>query len=162
MKKQSYKKIWPRKNLGELLNFLEEQHPEGLSLHVLAEKFNMTTAGVSNMFRKDDCRLSKIEEIADRYGYKLILYFPVRTFLDGYVPAPPKKTYPNAGNISGMVKYFQDSEYSIPFVAEYMHILPAVLRYAFNKGDIKVSIINKFQDAFGKCVVWDFKKKDES
>lgn len=154
------KKRWPRKNLGELLNFLEERHPDGLSLQALAEKMKMERGGVSNMFRKDDARLSKAEEIARLYGYELKLFFPVRRYDDGYVPQKPKLRFDNAGNLSGLVKYIQDSEYSLPFVAERIGISPNVLHRAFRKGDIKISTLNAIIDEFGLCAIWKFIKKD--
>lgn len=150
------KKKWPRKNLGELLNFLEEQHPEGLSLYALAERMKMERGGVSNMFRKDDMKLSKAEEIARRYGYELRLFFPIRRYDDGYIPQPPKIQYNNAGNLSGLVKYIQDSEYSVSFVAEKTGVAPIVLHHAFKTGNIKISTLNALLDHLGLCVIWKF------
>ena len=152
------KKKWPRKNLGELLNFLEEQHPDGISLNDLAEKMDMERGGVSNMFRKDDARLSKVEQIARQYGYELKLFFPVRHLEEGYIPRPPRIHYENSGNLAGLAKYMQDSEFSFPLIADGIGVSPGVLHRAFRSGDIKLSTFNALIDMLGICVIWKFLK----
>lgn len=154
------KNKWPRKNLGELANFLEEMHPEGLSLSAVAKKLGVQQGAVSNFFRHDDMHLSRIEEIAGIYGYSLHLYFPVRKLEEGYEPRKPRTTFENAGALEGLVKYIQDSEYSIPFIAEQMKISPNTIRNAFRKGDIMVSTLNQMLDALGICMIWKFEKKN--
>lgn len=151
-------KKWPRKNLGELVNFLESQSPDGLSLQILADKLGVTRGSISNIFCHDNMKLSKAEEIARIFGYELRLFFPERKHLDGYIPAPPKKTYPNAGNLSGFVKYVQDSEYSLTFVAEHNGYGTNVIKRAFESGDISIATLNSIMDNMGLCMIWKFEK----
>lgn len=156
------KKKWPRKTLGELLNFLEQFYPEGLSLEDLARDLGTTRGGVSNMFRHDDMKLSKAEEIANIYGYTLHLYFPIRQYNDGYIPQPPKRHYPNAGNLTGFVKYIQDSEYSLTFIAEKNQMSVTTLTRAFTTGNIQLSTLYNLTDWMGICFIWKFEKQKEN
>ena len=154
------KKKWPRKILGEMINFLEEVTPEGLSLGSISEHTGCSKSSISNLFVHDDMKLSKAEEIAEMYGYTLRLFFPERRYEDGYVPAPPKKSYPDAGNLKGLVKYIQDSEYSINFVAERNNMSSNVLNRAFKCGDISLSTLYRVLDSLNLCVLWRFEKTD--
>lgn len=160
-KKAYTKNKWPRKNLGELVNFLEEQHPEGLSLSALCTSLGVKKGTVSNMFRHDDMHLSRAESIARAYGYTLRLYFPVRKLEDGYLPCPPRVTYDNAGNLAGLVKYIQDSEYGVPFIAERMKVNANTIRRAFRRGDIMMSTLNLMLDTLGICMIWKFEKNED-
>lgn len=155
-------KKWPRKNLGELIDFLEKVNPEGISLHTLAEKFSVTRASISNMFNKDEMKLSKAEEIARLYGHSLTLFFPQRVHKDGFVPPPPKREFPNAGNLTGLVKYIQDSDYSIAWVAEVNGFSPNVLTRAFENGDISIRTLKRINDNLGLCVIWKFEPLPKS
>lgn len=154
------RKKWPRKVLGELANFLEQFYPDGLSLTGVAEDLDTTPQAISNMFRRDNMKLSKAEEIATTYGYKLKLFYPVRIFNDGYQPPAPVKTYPNANNLTGLVKYIQDSEWSVTFVAEYCNISTSTLTTAFTKGDIQLSTLYEILDRLGLYVNWKFIKDE--
>ena len=156
-KKAYTKNKWPRKNLGELVNFLEERHPEGLSLSAVAGVLGVKEGAVSNMFSHDDMHLRRVESIAQAYGYTLHLFFPVRELGD-YEPSKPRVIYDDAGNLAGLVKYIQDSEYSLPFIAEQMKISSNTLRHAFRTGDIMMSTLNQMLDALGICMIWKFEK----
>lgn len=152
------KKKWPRKTLGELVNFLEQCYPEGLSLEKIADDLNTTPQAVSNMFRRDNMKLSKAEAIINAYGYRLELFYPIRVFSDGYKPHEPPRLYPNAGNLKGLVKYIQDSEWSITFVAEQSHMSTSVLTKAFDKGDILLSTLYEVLDSLGMTITWKWFK----
>lgn len=154
------KKRWPRKVLGELANFLEQFYPQGLSLLDIAKDLNTTPQAISNMFRRDNMKLSKAEEIVRAYGYRLELFYPVRVFADGYQPPAPVRLYPNAGNLKGLVKYIQDSEYSVTFVAEQSKLSTSVLTTAFTKGDIQLSTLYDVLDELGIYVTWKWFKID--
>ena len=156
------RKKWPRKVLGELANFLEQFYPNGLSLTGVAKDLGTTPQAISNMFRRDDMKLSKAEEIANIYGYQLKLYYPVRIFNDGYTPPSPVKLYPNAGNLTGLVKYIQDSEWSVTFVAEQNGLSTSTLTTAFTRGDIQLSTLYQVLDCLGMWVSWKFLEKDET
>lgn len=161
VKGRANKKKWPRKILGELINFLEEMTPEGISLLAISGRTGASPSSISNAFVRDDMKLSKAEEIASRYGYALKLFFPVRRHEDGYVPAKPKKEYPDAGNLTGLIKYIQDSEYSITFVAERNDISPNVLNRAFKSGDISLNTLYRVLDSLNLCVIWRFEKTND-
>ena len=152
------KKKWPGKNLGELINFLEEQYPDGIPIKDVAERLGVTQSSISQMFRLDDTRLSKAEWIAGRYGYRIDLFFPKRKYEDGYVPAKPRMSYPDAGNLLGLVNYIQDSEYTITFVAEKTGVTRGVFTKAFQSGDISISLLYQILDILGLCVIWKFTK----
>lgn len=156
------RKKWPRKTLGELVNFIEQFYPDGLSLTGIAADLDVTPQAVSNMFRRDDMKLSRAEEIIRSYGYELKLYYPVRVFNDGYIPMPPTRLYPNAGNLTGLVKYIQDSEYSMAFVAERNNISTSTLTMAFTKGDILLSTLYEVIDSLGLWMKWEYEKIDKS
>lgn len=160
-KYKTYKKHWPRKNLGNLLNFLERIYPDGLSIYTLAKDFEMSPQAVSNLFLRDDMKLSKAEEIARLYGHTLHLYYPKRSFNADYQPRFKTKDYPNAGNLSGLIKYINDSEYSLAFVAERISLYPGILNRAFENGDILLSVLNNTADALGIHIFWDFTKENK-
>ena len=151
-------KKWPANNLGELITFLDRFYPDGIPLCGVADRLNTTEQAVSNMFRRDDMKLSKAEEIASAYGYTLRLFFKERTYIDGYVPRKPRWEYPDAGNLAGLVKYIQDSEYSIAFVAEKSRMSPLSIRKAFLRGDMMISRIIGIVDNLGIFVSWQFEK----
>jgi lambda repressor-like predicted transcriptional regulator len=159
MRPDNYRKQWPRKNLGAFIDFLEERYPDGLSLQKLSEDIGVTVGALSNMFNRDNVKLSRIEEIADKYGYTLKLYFPSRNFADGEKPEPFIKEYHNTGNLYGMYKYIRDSGYSIEFVSEQMDVSNSVVKHALEKGDMQISMLNRFLEACGICCIWKFEKK---
>lgn len=159
MSRKTYTKKWPKKTLAELVSFLEERHPEGLALKTVSEEIGVTPQALSSMFCKDDARLSRIEQIAETYGYTLRLFFPLKTFpVEGIVVPPPKRTYANAGNLAGLVRYINDSNYSIKYVSELVPVYPSMLTRAFETGDIMVSKLYRVADALNICFIWKFIK----
>ena len=158
--KSAYKKHWPRKNLGELVNFLENIYPEGLSLEILKKDFGKTVGSWSNTFNRDDLKLSRAERIAEHYGYTLKLMFPKRTFLNDYHPPVRIKPVEDAGNLQGMYLWIRDSGMSAAQVAERMKVTVSVINRALSTGDIQISMLNRFTDAFGITVIWEFNKKN--
>lgn len=156
-RRASYKKHWPRKTLGEVINFLEERHPEGLKIDDISRNIGLTPQGVTNMFMRDDMRLSKAEKIIEAYGYKLRLYFPVRRD-KGLNETTIKRDFPKAGNLGGLVRYIKDSGYSIKFVSELSHNYPSVITRAFDTGDIMLSTLQDITDTLGITTVWKFEK----
>ncbi|MBR1434029.1 MAG: hypothetical protein IJ584_02830 [Bacteroidales bacterium] len=157
-KEKTYKKNWPMKNLGELLNFLDRMHPDGLSLNALSRKMGITPGAVSNLFMRDDMKLSKAESIVRSYGYELKLFFPVRTYAEGITPPNYAKDFDSAGNLKGLAKYIYDSNWSINYVATLMHMYPKMLSSAIKKGDILLSKLNMVTDALGICYFWRYVK----
>lgn len=157
-----YKKKWPRKNLGHMLNFLEEQYPQGISIYTMSKKFKMTPQAVSNMFVHDDMKLSKAEWIARQFGYELRLFFPKKTYSFEYEPKEPKRTFPNAGNLAGLVQYIYDSNVSPSHVAERINLYSGALNRAFERGDILLSVLNAITDALGIFTFWEFKPNENS
>ena len=156
--RQPYNKRWPRKNLGDLVSFLEEINPQGINVTSLANRLGGSAGNISNMFCRDDMKLSKAEQIARAYGYKLLLYFPKRDPDDTFGVAPFKLNYPNAGNLTGLVEYIRDSGYSITFFSEQSGIGRNILQRAFTNGDISLATLNHILDTMGLCVIWKFIK----
>lgn len=159
---KSYKKSWPRKNLGALVNFLEEQHPEGINLYVVADKLGITEQAVSYIFVKDDMKLSRAQEIAAAYGYSIMLYFPEKTYPEGIIPPPMKYKFENAGQLSGLVKYISDCNYSIGFVSKMIGMNPQMILTAFKKGEIFISNLYSIVNALGINVIWKFYKINDT
>ena len=162
MRPDNYRKQWPAKNLGPLINFLEQRYPEGLSLMRLSQDLGVTVGALSNMFNRDNIKLSKAEEIARCYGYKLTLFFPVRTFYGDDKPKPFIREFENTGNLYGMYKYIRDSGYSIEFIAEKMDVSHGVIKHALEKGDIQITMLNRFLNTCGICCIWKFEKETKN
>ena len=75
MKPRSVK--WPRKNLGPLISFIEEQQGTNrLDMQDLADRMNVGYRNVSHILIKDDLQLKKVEEIVRLYGKELHLNYP--------------------------------------------------------------------------------------
>lgn len=163
MKRRINAKHWPRKNLGELLNFLERQHPEGLAIINIANKLGITQQSVSGMFMKDDIKLSRAEEIADAYGYELKLYFPKRESIFGITPPMSllkEKEYPNIGNLAGLYKYLLDSNITLNHISQRIGMSFGVVQRAFSKGDIFISTLYEILKELNIDVYWSFEEKD--
>lgn len=158
-RKKCYKKAWPRKNLGEVVNFLERIHPEGLNLNTLARELNTTEQAVSYIFNKDDMKLSKAQFIAETYGYHISLFFPEKTYPGGLSAPPPKRIFRNAGELTGLAKYISDSNYSISFVSMRAGKTSQMLMNALTTGDIYISNLYVILEALGITVIWKFIKK---
>lgn len=156
--KRVYRKRWPRKNLGELLNFLEGLHPQGLSLNELSGELGLTVGALSNLFMRDDLKLSRAEYIVSAYGYRLRLFFPVKTYPEGITPPVYTRKFDKAGNITGLAKYIYDSNWTINSVSKEIGIWPSILTNAFNKGDILLSNLYRITDALGIYFIWEYDK----
>ena len=156
-----YKKCWPRKNLGEVVLFLESIHPEGLSINVIGKEIGMTPGAVSNMFMKDNMRLSKAEEIARKYGYTLTLLFPTKTYPEGIEAPKHGRTFERAGNLAGLAMYIYDSRKTVNSVANEMGIWPTMLVNAMKTGDIFLDKLYKVTDHLRIGVQWIYEKNDE-
>ena len=155
---KTYKKKWPGKNLGHLIHFLEDRYPQGLSIYTMSKDFQITPQAVSNLFVNDDMKLSKAEWIARLYGYELRLFYPKRTYSFEHEPIKPKRSFPNAGNLAGLVQYIFDSNVSPSHVAQKINLYSGALNRAFEKGDIMLSTLNATTDALGIHVFWQFEK----
>jgi len=154
------KKKWPRKNLGELVNFLEREENGDISLETIARRLGVTKGSISNVFCHDDMKLSRAEEIAAMYGYRLVLYYPVQYYgyEDGMVPCEMKKSFPNARNLTGLINYIQQSDFTIAYTARLAGLAPNILYRAFNSGDIMISTLNRCTDALNIITMWKFEK----
>lgn len=159
MARKPYTKRWPRKNLGEFLNFLDRIYPEGYSLQDLSEATGMTQQNLSQMFTRDDAKLSKIEYLAGKYGYVLTLYYPQKTRLLESLHTRKECTYVNAGNLAGLQKYIQDSNITINHMSDRVGRNFCVIANAFKKGDIKLSALYEILKNLNINVIWNFEKK---
>ena len=155
MKPNCYNKHWPRQNLAELLRFLDRMHPEGLSLKTVSEKIRHTQQYVSQTFMKDDMKLSKAEMIARCYGYSLRLMYPKKDplLIDR---SQHYRTFPNSGNLHGLVEYLNDSNISINHMSQRIGKANSVITEAFNKGDIMLSTLYEIIRNLGIEVYWYF------
>lgn len=161
-KRHAYAKRWPGKNLGELLNFLDRMHPEGLTLEALGRQMGMTPGAVSNLFMRDDMKLSKAEAIVRSYGYELKLFFPVRTFAEGIEPPKHGKTFDGAGNLKGLAQYIYDSNWTINYVATEMGMYNKMLTSAIKRGDIFLSKLYAVTNALGIYFIWKYENNDDN
>ena len=157
-RKLAYRKHWPRKTLGELLNFLEDLHPEGLTLKGLSDELGMNVGAISNIFNRDDLKLSKAEEIVRTYGYELRLFFPVKTYPVGIERPQYSRTFENAGNLTGLARFIYDSNWTIHSVSKSIGVYTTTLTNAFESGDIQLSRLYQITDLLGICFFWKYEK----
>ena len=148
-------------NLSEILAFLHSLHPEGLAPGVIAQETGLSSHSLSAAFIKDNMHLSRAEYIAKCYGYKLFLVFPKRKLVNGMAPPPRKREFPNAGNLSGLVDYILDSNYSVAYVAGRVGCGRGLLERAFASGDIMISSLKQITEGLGIEVQWVWEKQDE-
>lgn len=160
MTRKAYNKHWPRKNLGEFLNFLDRLYPNGYTLQEISDKTGQSKQYLSNLFTRDDARLSKLEKYAERLGYQLMLYFPQKTRLLADLHDSPRKDYPNAGNLTGLVRYLQDSNISVNHMSVRLGRSFSLVMNAFRSGDINVSTLYDILKNLNIDVMWKFEKKD--
>lgn len=155
----SYQKKWQDKvnYLSELLSFLESQHPEGIALKKVAEKLDCSAQHVSQLFIKDDTKLSTIVKIVACYGYELHLFFPEKNYLYGDKPAP-HRLFPDAGLLSGLANYINDSNMTANSVSNMTGLSFDIVNGALTKGDIKISNLYAITDALGINIYWQYEK----
>ena len=161
-KGSSYRKRWQSSvnYMSELLAFLERQHPEGVAVQKVAQRLGCTSQHVSQLFIKDDAKLSTVCRIAECYGYELRLFFPVKTYIFGDKPAPHRE-FPKAGLMAGLANYINDSNMTAHSVSKMAGLSFEVVNLALNRGDIKLSNLYKITDALGISMYWQFDKKEE-
>ena len=148
---------WPCKNLGELINFLEEQNPKGLNISEIAKRMGCTPQHISALLLKDEMKLSYVEKIARSYGHELKLYFPVWTKEN---PSKSKdRSFPTAGNLTGLAKYIYDSNRTVNSVSTDMNKPGSIMEQAFRKGDIKISTLYEILAQLNIITQWKFEKK---
>lgn len=156
----THKKIWARKNLSQFYDFLEGYFGEDMNLETLSQVFETTPQYVSFMFIKDNCRLSRIESVANKLGYNLVLQYPERDFNVGLLPDEnlKRKNYDNAGNLAGLYKYICDSNLTVAALSKRINHQAIVLYKALKEGDIKISLLNEYLSELNIYVIWQFNK----
>ncbi|MBQ8482887.1 MAG: hypothetical protein IJ504_01120 [Bacteroidales bacterium] len=152
------KKAWPRKNLKELIAFIEEQHGYEPSLEELSQKTGLSVANISAIFIRDDMKLSRAEAIARKYGHELKLFFPLKEYPIEWESHISRREFPNAGNLSGLIKYMYDSNISINHMSRRINRSHMMINKAFSKGDIFISSLNQIIDNLNIDVIWMFEK----
>lgn len=163
MQRKSYKKKWPKQNLGELIAFLDRQHPEGINLSDVSDVTGMSVKALSYIFIHDDMKLSMAEKFYRCYGYELQLLFPMKDYsMYGIVGAPTiiqkRREYPNAGNLQGLVTYMNDSNMSPNALMTKMGKNVSILLRALKKGDIFISTLYEILDELNIDILWNTKK----
>ncbi len=159
MKREAYNKNWPRKNLGELANFLDRQYPQGIVLKDMAARTATTVQNLSQMFVRDDMKLSRAEGIVRAYGCRLMLYFPEKARLGLDYSPKVLRPFPNAGNLAGLARYIADSNISINHMSQRIGRANSVLTTAFTRGDIFISTMYSILANLGIDVIWSFEKQ---
>ena len=154
-----YKKAWPRKILNELITFIEEQHDYEPSLEDISQKTGLSVSNISAQFMKDDMKLSRAEEIARSYGYELKLFFPLKEYPFEWANHISRREFPDAGNLSGLVKYLYDSNISITYMSKRINKHVTLLMNAFKKGDIFLSSLHQVTTNLNINVIWIFEKR---
>ena len=144
---------WPAKNLGELISFLSTQHPGGLSANAISRRCQVSPQAISGRFLKDDANLSVAERMARVYGYQLELSFQKQVAGN---PVPPSVSFPNAGNLQGLVKVLTREQITIHQIARRVHVDYSVISRAFRKGDIRISVLKSIVAAYGITMEWNW------
>lgn len=161
--RSSYRKRWQSNvnYMGELLAFLERQHPDGIAVLQVAERIGCTGQYVSQLFIKDDAKLSTVARIVSCYGYELHIFFPVKTYIFGAAP-PPHRAFPNAGLLAGLANYINDSNMTAHSVSRMSGLSFEVVNFALTRGDIKLSNLYTITDTLGISMHWQFVRKEEA
>lgn len=159
---KSYKKIWPNDNLKEVVTFLTERHCGNPSLASVADRLGMNAKGVSRMLCKDDMKLSKAEEIARKYGYRLILHFPPCLYPTGEERPVRDCPYTCAGNLSGLVRYVFQRCLNIETAVSVTGCSRGILIRAFQKGDIMIGTMLRITEALNITVFWEWIPEEDN
>ena len=156
---KQYKNQWPRRNLSEIIRFLESVNPQKMTLKIISEKIGTTEQNLSNIFIKDDMKLSRAMKIAEVYGYELTLLFP--KWKDyGIPPLHKKNEYPNAGQLKGLIEYTYNANCTIHKIAKMTGIDDNCIRQAFQTGDIRLSFLYRIMAELNIDAKWNFTKKE--
>lgn len=131
---------WPANTLRELVSFLSTQHPGGLSATAIGKVCNVTPQTISQRFLRDDTDLSVVEEMARAYGFELELTFSKKA---KGLTVLPRKQYPNAGNLQGLVGILSREQVGIRAVSERIGVDYSAVARAFNRGKIKISLLKR-------------------
>lgn len=158
MAQRIYKRNWPRKNLGELLDFIDRQYPDGYILDELASKLGVTAQYLSQLFGSDNMKLSAASRIAERFGYRLRLYFPEKEWFGWGTPPIMKREFPNAGILAGLANYVRQNGRSINYLSKQLGRTNHVLTDAFNKGDIYINTLYDLTKFLNIEFIWSFEQ----
>lgn len=156
MERGCYNKKWPKKNLGELIAFIEGEFPEGIKLETISEKTGLAKQYISFMFKNDKMSLKMAERITSSLGHELKLYFPELHDM----PKHPEvmREYPNAGNLSGLVNYLSQRNISIHHMSGRIGKSDSVIKLAFEKGDIQLNTLYEITENLNIEFIWEFIK----
>lgn len=161
--KKAYIKKWPRRNLMDLAEFLDQQYTYGIPMKEVAERIGMTQQGVSQLFMKDNMKLSTAEKIAESYGYRLKLYYPIRENKFGLpIVKHTADKFPNAGNLKGLIEYFLDCNISVYQMSKRIGLCDNTLRNCLKKGDMMIQRLYQILRNLKIEVLWKFEKIEET
>ena len=155
-----HKKAWPRKFLNEIISFIEEQHGYEPSLDDISKKTGLSVANISALFMRDDMKLSRAEDIARKYGCELRLFFPLKEYPIEWESHVSRREFPNAKNLSGLVKYLYDSNITINHMSKRIGRSNMMIMKAFSTGDIFLSNLYQIIDNLNIDVIWIFENKE--
>lgn len=155
-----HKNHWPRRNLSEIIRFLENVTEGKMTLKSLSEKMGTTEQNISNMFLRDDMRLSRAMKIAKLYGYRLTILFP--KWKDyGIPPLTKKQEYPNAGQLQGLIDYTYNANWTKHKLSQFTKLSYDCINQAFATGDIKLSYLYRIMAELNIDAKWVFEKIEE-
>ncbi len=156
MKTRSVK--WPRKHLGPLISFIEEQQgTDRLDMQELATRLNVGYRNVSHMLMKDDIQLKKAEEIVRLYGKELHLYYPMKEYPPDYPRPKPHYNTEGMGNLTGLIQYINDTNKTIFTICRDIPSMNEGVMYrAIKNKNIFLSELQKILDHLGIDVIWRF------
>lgn len=150
---------WPRKNLGELLGFIDRQYPDGYGLADIESVTGICRQHLSQMMQRDNMKLSMAAKIVSAYGCSLSLFFPVRERCGLDYSTYREQRFDGAGLLAGLAKYIYDSRRSVHSVCSGIGISSGVLLRAFRSGDISIATLYAVTGYLHIEMLWHFDRR---
>lgn len=146
-----------RSPIREVLAFLASRYDGGqIDIRDFAKKLGISYQYASAILNKDEMRLSKAEKIAEAYGHRLILYYPLKVYPLGPPDREVTKRRPAKGNLTGLIRYVEDSYITITRLAKMIGRSQPVIKKAFDTGDIFLSVLQDIADTLRIEITWEW------
>lgn len=134
-----------QKPLEELVEFLSQQHGDGLCQKAIADRLGVTPQAVSAMLRRGDLKLSKAEQIVSTYGFHLVIAWPGNQPEDRAIC-----------NFARFHKYIVSTGMSVSAIALYSGISSGVLYHSLRKGDVSLGTMYAIAEYFKVELTWRY------